>query len=154
MELLLWRHAQAEEGHDDLKRCLTVKGAKQADDMAAWLHAHAPKTLRILASPAQRTVQTADALKRPYRTDDRLAPLAKVEDLLAAVGWPDGEGDDDAVLVVGHQPTLGEAAALILCGEAQPWGVKKGGLWWLSHKRKGGIPKVSLRLVLSPGDLA
>ena len=37
MDLILWRHAEAEVGSDDLARRLTVRGAKQARQMAAWL---------------------------------------------------------------------------------------------------------------------
>ena len=35
MELLLWRHAEAEDGDDDMKRRLTSRGEKQARSMAA-----------------------------------------------------------------------------------------------------------------------
>ncbi len=40
MDLILWRHAEAEKanpGSDDLTRALTAKGEKQATRMAAWL---------------------------------------------------------------------------------------------------------------------
>jgi phosphohistidine phosphatase len=153
MELLLWRHAQAEDGHDDMKRCLTVKGVKQAQDVATWIKAHSPRNLRILASPAQRTLQTAEALDVPFSTDDRLSPMASVDDLLTAVGWPEGNSEGDAVLVIGHQPTLGQVAARIMSGQDDAWSMKKGALWWLSHKRSQGIPKIALRTVIGPGNL-
>ena len=38
MQLILWRHAQAEEDDDDLARPLTAKGHKQARKMARFLH--------------------------------------------------------------------------------------------------------------------
>ncbi len=34
MDLLLWRHAEAEDGTPDLKRKLTPRGEKQARQMA------------------------------------------------------------------------------------------------------------------------
>lgn len=40
MDLILWRHAEAEElgeGMDDLTRALTPRGEKQAAKVAAWL---------------------------------------------------------------------------------------------------------------------
>jgi phosphohistidine phosphatase len=37
MDLILWRHAEAEEGGPDLERKLTPKGRKQAKRVAAWL---------------------------------------------------------------------------------------------------------------------
>ena len=34
MELILWRHAEAEDGYPDLERALTEKGHEQAKKMA------------------------------------------------------------------------------------------------------------------------
>ena len=68
MDLLLWRHAEAEDGEDDMKRRLTERGHKQARAMAAWIRKHQPKDLRIIVSPAVRTQQTAEALKLPRFT--------------------------------------------------------------------------------------
>jgi len=170
MDLLLWRHAEAEDGFPDLQRALTARGEKQAKHMAAWLKAHAPKPLRIIASPALRTQQTARALHLPFATDERLRPDAGVVDLLAAAGWPDGgkaTGDDDspagefpsatplsrgerqrAVLVVGHQPTLGRVAALLLAGQEANWSIKKGALWWFSNRVRAGETQTVLRAVI------
>ena len=38
MELILWRHAEAEDAEPDLTRNLTSKGNRQAALMARWLH--------------------------------------------------------------------------------------------------------------------
>ena len=51
MDLILWRHAEAEEaadGMDDTARALTPKGEKQAARMAAWLDRQLPEGLRVL----------------------------------------------------------------------------------------------------------
>jgi len=37
MELILWRHADAEDGIQDAGRKLTAKGRSRAECMAAWL---------------------------------------------------------------------------------------------------------------------
>jgi phosphohistidine phosphatase, SixA len=42
MELILWRHAEAEDGSPDLERELTGKGHKQAEKMAAFLRPRLP----------------------------------------------------------------------------------------------------------------
>ncbi len=42
MELILWRHAEAEDGTHDSERKLTAKGIKQAARMAKWLRARVP----------------------------------------------------------------------------------------------------------------
>jgi phosphohistidine phosphatase len=147
MDLILWRHAEAEPGEPDLGRRLTAKGVKQAERVAAWLDGHLPDTTRILASPADRAQQTALALKRKFRVAPELAPGAAAADVLAAAGWPDAR---EAVLVVGHQPTLGEVAALLLAGQELPWSVRKAAVWWLSNRVRDGTAGVVLKVVIGP----
>ena len=144
MDLLLWRHAEAEDGIPDLKRRLTARGEKQAQQIAEWLHQNAPKKLRILASPAVRCQQTAKALGLPFETDKRLGTDGNVASLLAAIDWPDG----GAFLVVGHQPTLGQTAALLLSGEEAYWTIKKGSVWWFSNRTRQGESQTVLRAVV------
>src|SRR5262245_50508609 len=111
MDLILWRHAEAEPGDDDLDRRLTSKGIKQAARVAAWLERHLPDSCRILVSPARRAQQTAQALGRKFKTVDEIAPGASAASVLAAANWP---ASRESVLIVGHQPTLGEVASLLL----------------------------------------
>ncbi|MCX7279483.1 MAG: histidine phosphatase family protein, partial [Burkholderiales bacterium] len=111
MDLVLWRHAEAEEGSEalaDMDRALTSRGSKQAQRMAQWLDRNLPESTRVLASPARRTEQTVQALGRRYKLRPDLAPGCTPEQLLAAAQWPDSKS---AVLLVGHQPTLGQAIA-------------------------------------------
>lgn len=76
MDLILWRHAEAEDGLDDLARALTKKGQKQAEDMAAWLSKNIPKETRILASQALRSQQTARALSKNFEISAEINPGA------------------------------------------------------------------------------
>lgn len=145
MDLLLWRHAEAEEGEDDLRRPLTERGIRQARTMARWIRAHQPKDLRIIVSPAVRTQQTAKALDLPFETVRKIGPEACVSELIAASGWPQARG---AVLIVGHQPTLGRLAALLLGGHESEWSVRKGALWWLSSRERRGENQTVLRAML------
>jgi phosphohistidine phosphatase len=147
MDLILWRHAEAVDGLPDLARNLTPKGLKQAKDMAAWLRPRLPKHTRVIVSPAERTRQTATALTEAFETVRTIAPNAPPAAILAAAGWPDFKG---AVIVVGHQPTLGMVASTLIAGEPMPWSVKKGAVWWLSHRVRGELPQVVLRAVMSP----
>lgn len=149
MDLLLWRHAEAEDGEDDLARSLTERGEKQARSMAAWIGAHRPKDLRILVSPAVRTQQTAAALKLPFETHRKIGPDACVSELIAASGWPQASG---AVLIIGHQPSLGRMASLLLAGQESDWTIKKGALWWLSNRVRRGETQTVLRAVI-PAEL-
>lgn len=145
MDLLLWRHAEAEDGEDDLKRCLTERGEKQARLMAAWIREHQPKDLRIIVSPAMRTQQSAEALKMPFETHRKIGPEACVSELIGASGWPHGSG---AVLIVGHQPALGRMASLLLAGQESEWTIKKGALWWLSNRIRRNETQTVLRAVI------
>lgn len=140
MDLIFWRHADAQEGAPDLARELSAKGREQAARVAAWMHRHLPKDFEVVASPALRAQQTAEALKLRTRTDKKLAPGASVQDILKAAGWPQPER---AVVVVGHQPDLGHAIAFLVCGEEREWRLKKGGVCWIAEDR-------SIKALLSP----
>ena len=147
MDLILWRHCEAEPGEPDLGRRLTSKGLKQAERMAQWLDSHLPDTCRVLASPADRAQQTAVALQRKFKTVPELAPGATVSAVLAAANWPDSR---EPVLIVGHQPTLGAVASFLLSGEESYWSVRKGAVWWLSNRAKEGGAAVVLKVVVAP----
>jgi len=147
MELILWRHADAEDaapGVPDASRKLTASGGKQARRMAAWLKKQLPGGVVVLASPARRAQQTAQALTRQFKTSPEVGTAASPQSVLNAAGWPDGEG---AVLVVGHQPTLGQAAALALTGRVQDWSVQKGAIWWIESR---GRDEAVVRAVVAP----
>jgi phosphohistidine phosphatase len=155
MDLILWRHAEAHPGSDtlaDLDRPLTPKGIKQAKRMGEWLNRVLPESTRILVSPALRTVQTADALERRYKTAPGLAPDGTVEQLLAEARWPSGR---EVALVIGHQPTLGLTAAYLMGATHitadNPWRLKKGAIWWIRSREdgEGGI-SVTTVAVRSP----
>ena len=150
MDLILWRHAEAfelRELTDDLDRALTPKGERQAQRMATWLNRHLTAGTRVIASPARRTQQTAQALDRRFKTLAALAPDGTVEGLLAAARWPDAR---DAVLVVGHQPTLGLAVSYLLTGQPEPWALRKGALVWLRARERDGQAQVVLHGAIAP----
>jgi len=146
MDLLLWRHAEAEDGEDDMKRRLTERGEKQARAMAKWVHAHQPKKMRIIVSPSVRTQQTAEALNLPFETRRKIGPEACVSELIAASGWPQAS---ESVLIIGRQPSLGRLAALLLGGQESEWTIKKGALWWLTNRTRRGETQTVLRTVMS-----
>jgi len=131
MDLIVWRHADAEDGWPDHARVLTNKGLKQADAMAKWLKPRLPEDVRILVSPARRTQQTAQALGLPFETCEAVEPGRNATELLSAAGWPNKEG---VTLIVGHQPTLGEVASLLLSGFISAWTIKKGSVWWFTQR--------------------
>ena len=147
MDLILWRHAQAEAGEPDEGRELTQQGRKQAQRMGAWLDRTLPSGCKILSSPTSRTIQTVDALGRKYKILPEIGPMASAADVINAVGWPDSK---IPVMVVGHQPWLGEVASLLLTGEEQYWTIKKSNAWWISHRQRDEGNEIFLKAVMSP----
>ncbi len=162
MDLILWRHAEAHEPAEgsafdpvaDLARRLTPRGEKQAERMADWLNRFLPESTKVLVSPAQRCRQTADALGRKLRIVDGLAPGVPHTQALAAARWPDSR---EPVLLIGHQPMLGQLAAQLMGGPATldgpPWAVRKGAVWWLRHRLREGVAEVVLVSVRTPDKL-
>jgi phosphohistidine phosphatase len=153
MDLILWRHAEAEDprdGLDDLQRALTARGEKQAARMAAWLDHVLPDGTRVLCSPARRCEQTAQALGRKFRLRQELAPGASAEEVLATAQWPDAR---HPVLIVGHQPTLGEMVASLLGISTGECPVRKGAAWWLRRRDRDGGSECVVVAVQSPDVL-
>ena len=146
MDLIVWRHAEAEDGVPDLERRLTAKGRKQAERVAQWLLQRLPARFALIASPAVRAQQTAEALGVPVKTDRTLAPGASPAAILKASGWPDYK---TAAVIVGHQPDLGRVVAELL-GTKGSFSVKKGGLWWISNRVRDEKDQVVVRAVVSP----
>ena len=150
MDLILWRHAEAfdlAEGGTDLERMLTPRGEKQAARMAAWLDRQLPEGVRVLCSPARRTEQTAQALGRKYKLRSELAPEGHVDDLLAVVGWPQTRAP---ILVVGHQPTLGQALSRLLGLQTPECPVRKGAVWWVRSREREGAAQTIVVTVQTP----
>jgi phosphohistidine phosphatase len=150
MDLIFWRHAEAEEwaeGADDMQRALTPRGEKQARRMAAWLDRQLPEGVRVISSPALRCEQTVLALGRKYKLRDELAPGATAEAVLAAAGWPNGKS---AVLLVGHQPSLGQAISVLLGLRQDGCPVRKGALWWIRSRERDGEVQTVVVTVQAP----
>lgn len=150
MDLILWRHAEAEDGLIDQTRALTDKGQRQAKKMAAFLAPRLPADTRILVSPALRTQQTAAALTANFVTEPAINTSATAHSALQAADWNQHSG---TVLLVGHQPWLGEIAAYLMTGKTAYWAVKRGAVWWFSSRQDGAETDISLRLVISPAQL-
>jgi phosphohistidine phosphatase len=164
MDLILWRHAEAEDSDGntpDAKRRLTPRGEKQARKMAAWLNDRLPSSgTTVLVSPTERTQQTAHALGLPFEIEPKIGIGADCADLLAAAGWLDtgkrkvsrgvtgGNPRGSTAIIVGHQPTLGRLAALLLSGSENDWAFKKGAIWWFSRRTREGEDQMVLRAMM------
>lgn len=150
MDLVLWRHAQAQDwqlGCDDMARRLTTRGEKQAVRMAKWLDRQLPEGSRIFVSPYLRTEQTAATLERKFKLCPELKPEASASELLKLVGWPTAKG---TVLLVGHQPQLGQLVSELMGWPEADCAIRKGAVWWLRNRERDGVNQTAVVTVLSP----
>ena len=119
MELYLVRHADAAPGEPDELRALTPFGVKQARELGERLAAEGVRADAVLTSPLLRARQTGAELARPAgleaEPDERLAPGATFDDVLAAV-----TGRGAVVVAVGHQPDC-SLITEALTGEERPF---------------------------------
>lgn len=124
MDCLLIRHGIAVEPEEwegsEENRPLTEKGRKRVLRAAAGLAALDCKPTHVLSSPFTRAYDTARLLRtvvcplRKVMTCDELAVGSTPERIIALIRSLPRES---ILLCVGHEPLLGEAAALLLCGK-------------------------------------
>ena len=121
--VLLVRHAKAAEGAVDLERPLTHKGARQAAAIGSWLEQSGLVPDRVVVSPARRAAQTWEAAgavlappARPPIVDARIYDNS-VEALLAVL--QETPEDVQTVALVGHNPSIGELAAVLDDGQGK-----------------------------------
>ncbi|MFA6041193.1 MAG: phosphohistidine phosphatase SixA [Methylophilus sp.] len=129
--IILWRHADAEivqSGQDDAARKLTAKGLEQAAQMERWLKKKMPKQTRVFTSPALRSVQTAQNLPHKIETLYDLRPDATVAEVMQVL---EKYGDVECVMLVGHQPWLGQLVGQLLELDDVTFNIRKGAVWWL-----------------------
>jgi len=149
MDLILWRHAEAielAESGNDMDRHLTPKGERQAARMSKWLDRVLPQGTRIFCSPATRCEQTVMALGRRYKLREELSPNGQAQEVLDLVQWPVAKG---AVMVVGHQPYLGQVVAKLFDMKPGECSIKKASVWWIKTKAHESVLQTSLHAVQS-----
>ena len=143
--IILWRHAEAVDlleidsefnpntSHsvqDDMARALTKNGQQQAKKMAHWLAQHLPKNTNFQCSPALRAFQTAEALKYKININQAFKPGINLQQALSAIACLPADGN---VLLLGHQPYLGQLAGYLMGISEVEIHIKKGAIWWLRH---------------------
>jgi phosphohistidine phosphatase len=156
IHLFLWRHAEAEDTSPDLERALTGRGRRDAKHVAAALAKHLDGHARLIASPAVRARETAQPLagklSLDVEVDNRLAPGVRPRDVLATLDevLREGNADELTLVLVGHQPWVGQFARRLLTGEDGDWSVKKASAWWLVRRSRNGDSEWTLRTVIDP----
>ena len=135
MELYLLRHGIAiprgTPGFPNDDRPLTDEGRKKMEREAAGMSVILPEISCILSSPLRRTKETAaivaEALGLHNGIQEREellpdAPVERMKDLLTAFRT------NARILMVGHGPTIGEFASLLIGPPGSRIAFKKGGL--------------------------
>jgi phosphohistidine phosphatase len=134
MDVILFRHgpagaSDAERWPDDGLRPLTPRGEQRTLSAAYGLARVAPEIHRVLTSPLTRAVQTARALESvlldvPVDTLEALRPGGSYREVLEALG---ALSATERVVLVGHEPDLGQLASTLLFGSFSAIPLKKAG---------------------------
>ncbi len=115
VRVFIVRHAEAAQGQPDELRPLTEAGREQARALGKQLAADGVRPDAILTSPLLRARETGAEIGRATgvepEADERLAPGAEANDVRTAAA-----GRGETVVVVGHQPDCGLAAAALSGG--------------------------------------
>jgi phosphohistidine phosphatase len=140
MQLILFRHGIALEpeeaaaaGLREHERPLTRQGQARTAEAVQGLRQLVKAVELIAHSPLTRARQTADILAAAYpvarRAETRaLRPGASAEALAQFVSQRARRDAGEPVLLVGHEPDLGQWAAWAITGKSQPlFGLKKAG---------------------------
>lgn len=145
MEIYLVRHAEAierAEGIEEETRWLTKKGRKAMQKAASRLRKKRVRPDLIITSPLTRAVQTAELLmadlggRAELMADSRLGPGGTAEHVVALLS---SRTTCDSIMLVGHEPLLGQIAALLL-GKERVAGLAKGSCLCLETREKPGKP--------------
>ena len=161
MILYIVRHAIAvprgTPGINDDDRALTEEGIKKMKRAAAGLRALDCIPGVILSSPLPRAKQTAEILLEafgreiPLNVTPALAPGGSRSELYREIGV---HKKLKSLMVVGHQPSLGEIAGEIAWGSPEHYlELKKGGACALELKILKEVPKGTLLWFLTSSIL-
>ncbi len=152
--LILWRHAEAEihsKSGADFDRVLTKSGHKDAAKMAKWLNRHLPINTTVFCSPATRCLQTAAALQALSSIKVEVADFLSVDSTPEMIATKISNDDSSqTILIIGHQPNLGELITKLLGMNEGACAVTKGAVWWLRQRMNKGVMQTYLHAVKHP----
>jgi phosphohistidine phosphatase len=156
MKVLLLRHGIAEDigpGGRDADRALTPAGVEQLRSVAAALVDAEVRCDALRASPLRRAVETARLVapavghRGEVETCDELIPDAPPEETLALLAALRRAA---VVMLVGHEPHLGNLAALLVGARPGAVHFKKAGLVRIDIEGRPGAGSGELRWLLTP----
>lgn len=161
MNCLLLRHGIAvnPEGWDrsERERPLTKEGIAKTEQVAAGLKRIGMKPTHLLCSPLIRTQQTAEITKEALqiKATIQLCPeLVYDQSPMLLFSILQGFPLDAFVMCVGHEPHLGQTAALMIFGKnSSGLAVKKAGGCLISFDGKVGVGRGYLEWWMAPAQL-
>jgi phosphohistidine phosphatase len=163
MNLYIVRHGIAAPrgfpGMDDGERALTDEGVSKMKQIAAALCSLNCLPELVLSSPLVRAQQTAEILLQAFgneielRIIPELAPSGSRRDLYREISAIDKKGVNTLV-IVGHQPSLGEIAGEIAFGSSNHFiELKKGGVCAIEMEFVHDTLRGTLTALLPPSVL-
>lgn len=128
MEVVIVRHGPAEDRdpsrwRDDTQRPLSAEGRRATRRAAEGLSSLKPTVDRVITSPAVRAFDTAEIFAEVLKVEPALERWEELEPdrpsgpILERLQRLSRRG---GVLLVGHEPTLGELLGLCVTGDAVP----------------------------------
>lgn len=158
MDVFVIRHAiavDAEPGQDDAARELTPDGVRKFKRAVQGLRELGWSFDRVLTSPWQRALATAELLapldNGPMISTELLCDKPRPE-LFALIAESSGPREKrQATAVVGHEPWLSELVAWLAFGDprrGEAFDLKKGGMVWLEGSAVPG--GMMIRAMLTP----
>lgn len=163
MNLYFLRHGDAGDRGDprypdDSQRPLVPAGRRKLRRIAAGMRALDLEFDVLLASPYVRARQTAEIVatvlgaKRKLQTTAHLAPEGDPRRLIRTLN--ERHARAGGVLLVGHEPYLGDLIGVLLAGRTRlALGLKKGGLCLLSAESPAYGSCARLEWLLTPRQL-
>jgi phosphohistidine phosphatase len=159
MDLLVLRHGKAEQSSDsaDGKRPLTAEGKDEMRKIGKWMQQKKFRFDVIATSPLTRAYETAEIVARSIGQKERLIvweELGPGGDLDALSYRASLEGEDAAILLIGHEPMLSMLISRIISGQdTVSLILAKGGLAKIRNFLFDKRPSGDLQWLLTPGQM-
>lgn len=151
MRLYLVRHGKAEAGPEEADRHLSERGRADVEAVAKYLAKQDIAVGKVGHSGLSRARETAEALAA------KLAPKVELEEIPGIEPWGDvrafrdlAEGWTADAMVCGHEPFMGKAASLLMCGDAHAGLVEVKTGTVMALERGPGEERWHLRWMLTP----
>ncbi|MBK8458757.1 MAG: histidine phosphatase family protein [Phyllobacteriaceae bacterium] len=142
--LYLLRHAKAQmalPGQRDFDRPLAEIGVEQSVDLGGRMDEAGYRPALVLCSPALRTRQTLDGVRRSLAIadeDTRFKADLFGGDATSYLGEIRAHGDAGALMIVGHNPMIEDVACALAGKNGDPAAL---------HRLMGGVPVAALAVI-------